>query len=102
MNSNADKYQLAAGLKAVELIVDQMDKGYANRIYDTGDLMRDVDFQVDGNIIKVGNSLEYSVPVHVGTRLGLIGRPYITDALTSASGKSELEKVGIKSLSQGF
>lgn len=76
----------ALGNKAVDLIVDNMQNGYLGAnglpkpIRQTGALMADVQMEVDGDIVRVGNTLPYSKFVHDGT-YKMQGRPYISDAL---------------------
>lgn len=110
---NADKIQTklsgniqaaltAMGLKGVELTVNQMQTGYGRPIWQTGDLQRDVNFEVENsgkNTVDVGNSLEYGPYVHEGTyKMG--ARPYLRDALMG--GRGELKQVAEEQLKNGF
>lgn len=102
MRQNVQRSLTAMGLKAVELIVGQMQSGYGKPIHDTGDLMRDVNYEVGRsgeNTVDVGNSLNYALYVHDGTRR-MTARPYITDAI--AGGKKELQDTAKEYLSDGF
>lgn len=102
MRQNTQRALEAMGLKAVELVVGQMENGYNRRIWRTGDLMRDVNHEVGRsgeNTVDVGNSLEYALYVHDGTRR-MAARPYITDAI--AGGKRELRETAADYLSDGF
>ena len=99
---NKAKATAAVGIKAVGLIVRQMESGYGKPIRQTGDLMRDVSFDVvDENMVNVGNTLDYSLFVHEGTRK-MAARNYITDSLTTDNGKTEIAKTYTENLSEGF
>ena len=119
MDANVERALTAMGIKAVGLIVRQMESGYTtphkNRthgtasdggthtaIRETGDLMRDVSYEVGNSgagTVDVGNSLEYGVFVHEGTSR-LESRPYIRDALTN--GSEELQRVASAYLKMGM
>ena len=102
MNANKSVSLNAMGLKAVELIVRQMQSGYGKPIRQTGDLMRDVNYEVEAsgeNTVDVGNSLEYATFVHDGTRK-MAARPYIKDALLG--GEDKISEIAQKYLKQGF
>lgn len=119
MEANVERALTAMGIKAVGLIVRQMESGYTtphkNRthgttsdggthtaIRETGDLMRDVSYEVGNSgagTVDVGNSLEYGVFVHEGTSR-LESRPYIRDALTN--GAEELQRVASAYLKMGM
>ena len=119
MDANVERALTAMGIKAVGLIVKQMESGYTtphkNRthgttsdggthtaIRETGDLMRDVSYEVGNSgagTVDVGNSLEYGVFVHEGTSR-LESRPYIRDALTN--GAEELQRVASAYLKMGM
>lgn len=99
------------GIKAVNLILYRMRQGYGKPIRQTGDLQRDVMYEVnDGNdSVEIGNTLEYAPFVHdghaghavyikdVGWRVlpggHTPGRPYIRDALTGNDAAEKLRKV---------
>lgn len=101
----------AMGIKAVNLILYRMRQGYGKPIRQTGDLQRDVMYEVnDGNdSVEIGNTLEYAPFVHdghaghavyikdVGWRVlpggHTPGRPYIRDALTGNDAAEKLRKV---------
>ena len=93
----------AMGIKAVNLILQQMRSGYGKPIRQTGNLMRDVSYDVQegSGVVLVGNSLEYAPFVHEGT-YKLKGRPYIKDALTTESAATQLRKVAENELKKGF
>lgn len=92
----------AVGIKAVGLIVRNMKSGYGKPIRKTGDLMRDVSYgQVDEKTVNVGNTLDYSLFVHEGTRK-MGARHYITDAITSKTGVNALQETYEKHLKKGF
>jgi HK97 gp10 family phage protein len=98
--ANNVKAALAAmGIEAVGLINRQMQSGYGAPIRQTGDLMRDVSSEVEGDRVNVGNSLEYAPFVHEGTSK-LSGRPYIKDAIMD--GKDRLKQVAENELKKGF
>lgn len=113
---NVQAAHAAMGVEAVRLINKQMESGYKDphptldlqgrktggthtNIRWHGDLMRDVDSEIDGNVVNVGNTLEYSIPVHEGTSR-MSGRPYIKDGIEG--GKSALQKVAEAQLKKGF
>lgn len=92
----------AIGLKVVELTVNQMQGGYSRRIWQTGDLQRDVNHQVENSApdtVDVGNSLFYAPFVHEGTRF-MDARPYIRDAIMD--GISVIKKIAQSYLKKGF
>ena len=119
MDANVERALTAMGIKAVGLIVRQMESGYTtphkNRthgttsdggthtaIRETGDLMRDVSYEVGNSgagTVDVGNSLEYGVFIHEGTSR-LESRPYIRDAMTN--GAEELQRVASAYLKMGM
>lgn len=102
LNENASRATLAVGTKAVGLIVNQMQTGYGRPIRQTGDLQRDVNYEVvDDVTVKVGNSLEYAPFVHDGTRK-MGARPYIRDALMECENQRKLQRVYEQYLKQGF
>jgi hypothetical protein len=111
----------AMGIKAVGLIVNQMETGYGKPIRQTGDLQRDVTYEVENSgpgTVDVGNTLHYGKYVHDGhaghsvklkdgswiTLPGghTAGRPYIRDALTGDVAKTQLQTVAADALAQGF
>lgn len=103
MNGNVERALEAMGEKAVNLILHQMRQGYGKPIRQTGDLQRDVNFDVNiaSQSVTVGNSLEYAPYVHDGTsKIG--GRPYIRDALMGDVHTSQLRKVAEAYLQEGF
>ena len=102
MQGNARRALTAMGTKAVGLTVQKMQSGYGRPIRRTGDLMRDVSYEVGNSgagTVDVGNSLEYGVFVHEGTSR-LESRPYIRDALTN--GAEELQRVASAYLKMGM
>ena len=119
MDANVERALTAMGIKAVGLIVKQMESGYTtphkNRahgttsdggthtdIRETGDLMRDVSYEVGNSgagTVDVGNSLKYGFFIHEGTSR-LESRPYIRDALTN--GSEELQRVASAYLKMGM
>ena len=102
LNENASRATLAVGTNAVKLILWQMRQGYGKPIRKTGDLQRDVNFEVvDSVTVNVGNSLEYAPYVHDGTRK-MQGRPYIRDALMNRDNQRKLQRVYEQYLKQGF
>lgn len=102
LNENASRATLAVGTKAVNLILWQMRQGYGRPIRQTGDLQRDVNYEVvDDVTVNVGNSLEYAPFVHDGTRK-MAGRPYIRDALMNRDNQHKLQRVYEQYLKQGF
>lgn len=103
LEQNVTAALTAMGTEAVGLIVGTMRTGYGRPIWRTGDLQRDVNYNVRAgdHAVDVGNSLEYGPFVHDGTSR-MTGRPYITDALTSADGMEALKEVAQDALRQGF
>lgn len=99
MAGNKSAALAAMGVEATGLIVKQMQSGYGKPIRITGDLMRDVNAEVDGDVVNVGNSLSYSTFVHEGTSK-MKGRPYIKDGIEG--GKGELQRVAENELKKGF
>jgi HK97 gp10 family phage protein len=98
--ANNVKAALAAmGIEAAGLIVNQMERGYGSPIWQSGDLQRDVDSDPQGDVVNVGNSLEYAPFVHEGTSR-MSGRPYIKDAIMN--GKDRLKQVAENELKKGF
>ena len=102
MAGNIKKALTAMGDEAVHLILNKMKAGYGKPIWQTGDLMRDVSYEVDRsgeNTVDVGNTLEYAPFVHEGTQR-MRGRPYIRDALNE--GGTALQNVAANALRDGF
>lgn len=91
----------AMGIKGVNLILRQMRQGYGKPIRQTGDLQRDVQYAVDGNDLIWGNTLDYSIFVHEGTRK-MQARHYMRDALFSRNNIEKLITIGNAYLSRGF
>ena len=103
MDGNVPAALHAMGIKAINLILRQMRQGYGKPIRITGDLQRDLNYQVDESeqTVTVGNSLKYAPYVHEGTSR-MAGRPYIRDGLTGPSHAAQLQKVAEEYLKQGF
>ena len=94
----------AIGIKSVNLILWQMRQGYGKPIRQTGDLQRDVSFEVENSgpdTVDVGNTLEYGPHVHDGT-YKMPARPYIRDGLTGEAHKKQLQDVAEAALKIGF
>lgn len=87
----------AMGSEAVSMVVAQMESGYGRPIRKTGALMADVDSQVNGDMVEVGNRLHYSLYVHEGT-CKMAGRHYINDALRSTQALSSLGQIAKEKL----
>ena len=102
LNTNKPRAALAVGTKAVGMIVNQMQTGYGKPIRQTGDLQRDVSYEVvNDSTVNVGNTLEYAPFVHDGTsKMG--ARQYIRDALMNSNNQSTLQRVYEEYLKQGF
>lgn len=104
MRQNVKAALTAMGATGVELVVRNMQRGYGRPIWLTGDLQRDVSYEVEAsgeNTVDIGNSLFYGLYVHEGTSK-MKGRPYITDALFNDKAAKELEEVTEEYLKQGF
>ena len=92
----------AMGDRAVGLITQQMQTGYGKSIRDTGDLMRDVSFQVErsgAGTVDVGNTLKYATVIHEGTHK-TAARPYIRDGIQN--GIDQLQKVAEQEMKKGL
>ena len=102
INDNGGRAIRAVGTKAVGMILAQMESGYGKPIRQTGNLMRDVSYEVvDAKTVNVGNTMEYAPFVHEGTyKKG--GRAYIRDALTNPANQRELQDTYEQYLKQGF
>lgn len=103
MDGNVEAALSAMGTKAVNLILWQMRQGYGKPIRITGDLQRDVQYEVDtgAQVVRVGNTLNYAKHVHDGTSR-MNGRPYITDGLTGEGHAKQLKAVAESALQKGF
>lgn len=93
----------AMGIKGVNLTLYQMRHGFGKPIRQTGDLQRDVSYEVDvaGRQVHVGNSLNYARYVHEGTRK-MAGRPYLTNALVPDERREKLAKVAEAEIKKAF
>ena len=93
----------AMGIKAESLIIGQMLRGFGRPIRKTGTLIGDVNYEIhpDTRSVDVGNSKTYAIFVHEGTSR-MSARPYITNALTSASGADAIRTAAENALRQGF
>lgn len=106
MRQNVKAALTAMGETGVELVVENMQHGYGRPIWQTGDLQRDVSYEVEAsgpNTVDVGSSLDYAPHVHDGT-YKMKGRPYIRDALASGNTANvqALREVAAEYLKQGF
>lgn len=103
ISANVSRALTAMGTVAVGQIVRTMQRAYWRPIWLTGDLQRDVNYEAheSEHSVDIGSSLSYATYVHEGTSR-MRGRPYITDALTSADGMEALKEVAQDALSQGF
>lgn len=103
MNANCSRALNAVGVAGVGMIVEKMQSGYSRRIWETGDLQRDVSYLVhqQEKAVDFGNTLEYSLFVHDGTRK-MAARPYIRDGLTDPANQNELKAIYEAYLKQGF
>lgn len=104
LEGNKEAALNAMGIKAVNLILQQMRQGYGKPIRQTGDLQRDVSYEVNNSVpdtVDVGNTLKYGPYVHDGTSK-MAARPYIRDALTGEDHKKQLQKVAEAALKTGF
>ena len=103
LNGNIPAALNAIGIAAVNLIHNQMEQGYGKPIRQTGDLMRDVQYEVDeqGRKTRVGNTLEYGPYVHDGT-YKMPGRPYVRDSLTGEHAAQKLQQAAAPHVKKGF
>lgn len=102
MRGNIKKALIAIGVEAVHLVLNKMQSGYGKPIRKTGDLMRDVAYEVDrsgADTVDIGNSLEYAPFVHEGTQR-MCGRAYIRDALNE--GGDALQNVAANALRENM
>ena len=102
----------AMGIKAVNLVLYRMRRGYGKSIHKTGALQRDVTYEVNesDDSVEIGNTLEYAPYVHDGHYGHAVffddigefrvvpgghtpGRPYIRDALTGDAAAKKLQEV---------
>lgn len=91
----------AEGITAVELITMRMQTGYGKPIWRTGALQGDVQYEVDGDQVIVGNTLEYAPYVHDGT-YKMAGRAYVRDALFNELAQQALGDVLAETLQKAF
>ena len=103
VDGNVNAALHAIGIKAVNLILYQMRRGYGKPIRDTGNLQRDVQYEVNTSMhtVKVGNTLEYAPFVHDGT-YKMPGRPYINDSISKTRAGPQFRKVAEENLKNGF
>lgn len=104
LEGNKEAALNAIGIKAVNLILWQMRQGYGKPIRQTGDLQRDVSYEVNNSApdtVDVGNTLKYGPYVHDGTPK-MDARPYIRDGLIGDDHKKQLQKVAEEDLKKGF
>lgn len=80
LRENKRRALTAIGAEAVGAVKQQMASGYGRPIRRTGTLMGDVHSEVDGDSVIIGNSKDYAIYVHDGTRK-MAGRPYIRDGI---------------------
>lgn len=90
----------SAGAAAQGAVVGQMLGGYTHPVYDTGALMRDVQYDFkDASTVAVGSTLDYAPYVHDGTSK-MAGRAYIRDGVMGAAG--EIQQIFEETMKQGF
>ncbi len=102
MDGNVQAALAAMGIKATNLIINQMQTGYGEAIRQSGDLMRDVGYEIERSAPKavdIGNSLPYARYAHDGMP-NMPARPYIRDAIFD--GADELKQAAVGPLKQGF
>ena len=101
MNRNIAAALDAMGQTAVGIVVKQMQSGYGKPIRQSGNLMRDVQYETDpsAKLTRVGNTLKYSGYVHDGTSR-MKGRAYMSDSLPGQVGT--LAASAEPHLKQGF
>lgn len=100
-NDNKVRALTAVGQVGTEVVIDQMMYGYDRSIYQTGDLIRDVNSKVRPNdyMVDIGNSLNYSGHVHNGTRK-MVARPYLKDGILNNI--DVIEEVMVENLKDGI
>ena len=101
--ANVSRALTAMGTVAVGLIIGQMLRGFGRPIRKTGTLIGDVNYEIhqETKSVDVGNSKTYAIFVHEGTNR-MAARPYITNALTSASGADAIRTAAENALRHGF
>lgn len=102
MEANVQAALDAMGTACVGYVVQQMQNGYYKPIRRTGDLMRDVHYEVGRSApdtVDIGNSLKYAPFVHDGTSR-MFGRPYLRDGI--AGNTSKIQEVAEQYLKKGF
>lgn len=103
MDGNIRAALEAMGIKGQNLVLWQMRQGYGKPIRQTGDLQRDLSYEVNKwrRVVKIGNTLYYAPFVHEGTSK-MAGRPYIYDGLSGESNGKQLLNVAQEHLKKGF
>lgn len=99
--TNIGKALHAMGMVGIELISDQMMKGYGKPIYLTGDLMRSITYKIDihAQTTTWGSNLNYAPAVHDGTSR-MPKRPFLTDAILG--NKEKLKEVAAEELAKNI
>lgn len=64
LQMNVQRALESMGTAAVAAVIRNMQEGYEKPIWRTGDLQRDVRYEVDDTTIQIGNSLEYAIYIH--------------------------------------
>lgn len=101
LQSNMKPALTAMGYTGVEITLDTMNKRYPKKIYLSGDMQRDLTFEVDVGEQKTtwGIPENYAVPVHEGTA-HMAGRPFFRDGIYPET--DQLRDVAADELKKGF
>lgn len=103
---------IAVGQEAVGQVRTQMTDGYENPVYDTGNLARSINAQVDeaSNTVTIGTNVEYAGYVHDGHAGHAVffpdigeyrvvkggytpGRPFLTDTFQNRENLERLKDI---------
>jgi len=98
---NKVKALTAVGQECVNITLDNMRNKYYKDIHLTGDLKRDVNFNVRASdqCVDIGNSLNYGIWVHEGTGR-MKARPYLRD--TASENTEKWKQIFIQYLGKNF
>lgn len=93
----------AMGIVGVELVQGGMYTLYGHPIYDTGNLLESIDYEVDegDSRVAIGTPVEYAPYVHDGTsRMG--ARPFLPDSLGEGLAQQALREVAEEQLKKAM
>lgn len=93
----------AMGIVGVEFVQGGMYTLYGRPIYDTGNLLQSIDYDVDdgSSSVRIGTPVEYAPYVHDGTiRMG--ARPFLKDSLGDPTAQKALKEVAEEQLQKSI